>query len=204
MADSNPADVIDAYRQRQKRKPFFTFADVSKALLLLIILASSIYALLTGGPELPVLVDLKTNTPTFTPGITPTPTLTATTTSTSTDTPEPELQCNCPSPEIRIITATFSATDTPLPLPTTMDTAIPVFTASSTSLPTETAIPTKTLTPSPSATFTPTQIVYTVQIGDTLSAIALRFGVTVEAIQTLNNLDTTLIYQGQVLQIPRP
>ena len=44
---------------------------------------------------------------------------------------------------------------------------------------------------------------YTVQGGDTLSDIALRFGVTVESIQELNNLDTTMIYVGQILQIPR-
>ena len=62
----------------------------------------------------------------------------------------------------------------------------------------------ETRTPTPSATSTPTQIVYTVRAGDTLSDIALRFGVTVEAIQALNNLDTPLIIQGQTLQIPRP
>ena len=64
--------------------------------------------------------------------------------------------------------------------------------------------PTETPTPTASATSTSTQIIYTVQRGDTLGGIALKFGVTVEAIQTINNLDTTLIYEGQVLQIPRP
>ena len=78
MAKTNPANVIEAYRRRQGRKSLFTFADVSKALLLLFILASSGYALFTGGPELPALVELKTNTPTYTPSITPTPTQTAT------------------------------------------------------------------------------------------------------------------------------
>ena len=41
MAKTDPANVIDAYRRRQGRKSLFTFADVSKALLLLFILASS-------------------------------------------------------------------------------------------------------------------------------------------------------------------
>lgn len=204
MAKSKPADVIDAYRKRQGRKSLFTFADISKALLILIMLAASLYALLTGGPELPVLIELKTNTPTLTPSITLTPMNTATMTPTPTDTPKPDTQCDCPSPEIIIVTATFSASDTPTPLPSATHTATLAFTETSTLTPTDTPLPTETRTPSPSATFTPTQIVYTVQAGDTLSDIAFRFGVTVDAIQVLNNLDSTLIYQGQTLQIPRP
>jgi len=202
MAKSKPADVIEAYRKRQGRKSLFTFADISKVLLLLVMLAALLYALFTGGPELPVLIELKTNTPTLSPTITPTPTNTATITPTPTDTQDPDMQCDCPSPEIIIVTATFSASDTPLPLPSVTITVPPAFTGTSTLTPTGTPLPTDTLTPSPSATFTPTQIIYTVQAGDTLSDIAFRFGVTVEAIQALNNLDSTLIYQGQTLQIP--
>jgi LysM repeat protein len=70
--------------------------------------------------------------------------------------------------------------------------------------PAESPTPTETLIPTASFTPTPTQTIYTVQNGDTLGGIALRFGVTVEAIQTLNDLDSTLIYVGQVLQIPQP
>ena len=198
MAKNNPADVIDAYRRRQERRFRFTFADVSKALLLLIMLASSMYVVIAGGPEIPTLVDLKTNTPTLPPSITPTASSTATITLTPTETPDPENQCKCSSPEIIVITATLGATDTPTPLPITTETA----TIAST--PTEMLPPNETLTPTASAPLTPTQILYTVQTGDTLSGIALRFGVTVEAIQSLNNLDTTLIYVGQVLQIPKP
>ena len=42
---------------------------------------------------------------------------------------------------------------------------------------------------------------YTVKSGDTLSAIAKRFGTTVVQIQQLNGLNSTLIYPGQVLRI---
>lgn len=204
MAKSSPADVIDAYRQRQGGKSLFTFADISQVLLLLTILAASVYALLTGGPELPVLVELKTNTPTFTPSITPTPSQTATITLTTTETLDPENQCDCPAPEILVVTATFSATDSSLPITNATKTDTLAFTSTATLIPTETQLPTETLKPSPSAASTPTQIVYTVQGGDTLGVIALNFGVSVEAIQTLNNLDMTMIYPGQVLQIPTP
>ncbi|MEQ1746101.1 MAG: LysM peptidoglycan-binding domain-containing protein [Saprospiraceae bacterium] len=48
---------------------------------------------------------------------------------------------------------------------------------------------------------TPTTV-YTVAKGDTLSAIAKRFGTTVEAIKALNNLKTMALSIGQALQIP--
>ena len=202
MAKNSPADVIDSYRRRQERRFPFTFADVSKALLLLVILISSVFVMLTGGPELPTLVELKTNTPTLTPSITPTASPTATITLTPTETPILDNQCDCPPPEILVVTATVGVTDTHIPLPT--ETATTVFTPTETLPPTETSTPTETATSTPSATPTPAQILYTVQPGDTLSGIALRFGVTVEDIQTLNNLSTTMIVLGQVLQIPRP
>ena len=43
---------------------------------------------------------------------------------------------------------------------------------------------------------------YTVKPGDTLSSIAIRFGTTVKALQTLNGIKDTLIKPGQVLKIP--
>jgi LysM repeat protein len=204
MAKRSPADVIDAYRRRQKRTFPFTFADISKGILFLIILASSLYAVFTGGPELPTLVELKTNTPTFTPSITPTPSPTATITVTPSETPDPNNQCECPPVEVLVVTATLGATNTLMPDLNPTETAPIAFTPTATQLPTETPTSTETLTPTPSATPTATQILYTVQTRDTLGGIALRFGVSVEAIQTLNNLDSTIIYEGQVLQIPRP
>jgi LysM repeat protein len=69
--------------------------------------------------------------------------------------------------------------------------------------------PTPTWTPITLATRTPTAVVgsqtYTVQAGDTLSAIAVRFGVTVAALAQANGIsDPTLIRVGQVLIIPVP
>jgi len=211
MAKNSPKEVIETYRQRQGRRSLFTIADIATGLLFLIVLVSSIYVAVAGGPELPVLVDLKTNTPTHTPSITPTPSQTATITLTPTETKNPENQCDCPAPEVVIITATFSPTDTatPLPSPTERATdsilnAIATLTATETLPPSPADTPSITPTSTASITPTPTQIVYIVQPKDTLSGIALKYGVTVESIQTLNNLNTTIIYVGQQLQIPQP
>ncbi|MCB9421389.1 MAG: LysM peptidoglycan-binding domain-containing protein [Ardenticatenaceae bacterium] len=57
-------------------------------------------------------------------------------------------------------------------------------------------------TPSPT-TPVPTGGTYTVKTGDTLSAIARRFGTTIAAIAQANNIsNVNLIYVGQVLTIP--
>ena len=84
--------------------------------------------------------------------------------------------------------------------------------------PTQAPIPTATpfaATPEPTvvgggetATVTPaatprTEVTYRVEPGDTLSAIAQRFGTTVQALMAVNEIaDPTLIFAGQDLTIP--
>ena len=63
--------------------------------------------------------------------------------------------------------------------------------------------PTPLLQPSPSPTPSPTPIIYIVQPGDTLAAIAALYGTTADAICLFNELpDCSLIYPGEELQIP--
>ncbi len=54
----------------------------------------------------------------------------------------------------------------------------------------------------PTRTPTPPVFVYIVQAGDTLGALAQRFDVSVEELQTLNNLEGTQLGIGQPLLIP--
>jgi LysM repeat protein len=63
---------------------------------------------------------------------------------------------------------------------------------------------TASATPRPSATPTPTPsgTSYKVKSGDTLSAIATRFGTTVKKIKVANGLTSNVIRTGQVLVIP--
>ena len=82
--------------------------------------------------------------------------------------------------------------------------------------PTATVIPTATpfaVTPEPTvigsdATVEPdptprAPVTYVIEPGDTLSAIAQRFGTTVEALMAVNDIDDpTLIFSGQELTIP--
>lgn len=54
----------------------------------------------------------------------------------------------------------------------------------------------------PTVTPLPCTGTYTVQAGDNLYRIGLKYGITWTTIQSYNNLPSTLIYVGQVLKIP--
>ncbi|HEX2884204.1 MAG TPA: LysM domain-containing protein, partial [Candidatus Limnocylindria bacterium] len=82
-------------------------------------------------------------------------------------------------------------TNSPTPEPTPQPTPPPT--------PAPTPVPTVAATPAPP----PAQTTYVVQQGDTLAAIAQRFGTTVAAIQAANGIaDPNEIIVGQVLVIP--
>ncbi|CAN5607740.1 hypothetical protein BH23CHL7_BH23CHL7_12610 [soil metagenome] len=74
--------------------------------------------------------------------------------------------------------------------------------------PSAASTPSPSPAPTPAITPSPTEVgeqSYTVQSGDTLAAIADRFGVTMQAIVALNNLENPdRILIGQVLIIPAP
>lgn len=83
--------------------------------------------------------------------------------------------------------------------PTVTDT--PTLTATTTS----TATPTSTPTATSTATPTSTPVIYVVQPGDTLLAIAIEYGTTVDALLQANDLDEReMIYPGQELVVVTP
>ncbi len=90
------------------------------------------------------------------------------------------------------LVATFTATATSTATPTPTDTPVA----------TDTPPATPTTPPPPTATATPPYVTYTVQAGDTLSSIASRFGVSVQAIMDANGLSGSIINIGMELTIP--
>ena len=99
--------------------------------------------------------------------------------------------------------ATPSATPSPTPSARPTPTPSPSPTATPAPTPAPTPIPTVAATPAPTAPPpVPPQQTYTVQQGDTLAAIAQRFGTTVAALQAANGIDDpNEIFIGQVLVI---
>lgn len=179
MSRKTSSQVIEAYRQRRESR--YNTAGIAKVLLFSLILIISIYVTFTGGSNLPALVDLKT--------ITPASNLTATETL-------DEDGCNCSPPQEISLQAVITVIVVISP---TIDAQ-----RTSTKEPTITITPSATYLPSGSVIPTPTTILYIVQPKDTLSEIALRFNVTIEAIQDANDMgDSTLIVVGQTLIIPR-
>ena len=82
-------------------------------------------------------------------------------------------------------------------------TAVPTATETPTVTPTATEV--YTLTPSPTVTPLP-PIDYTVKAGDTCGGIAYTFGISVQSIVIMNNLDAACVTlrEGQVVKVPYP
>lgn len=102
-----------------------------------------------------------------------------------------------PGPGASGTAASLLASPSPLATTTAPPTATPIPTPSAT--PTAKPAPTAKPTPTPA----PTPLVHRVRRGETLTAIAERYGVTIEAISKANGLlDPNLIVVGQLLVIP--
>lgn len=93
---------------------------------------------------------------------------------------------------------------TPTPTPTPPPTATVAIAAVATLPPTATPAP-YTPAPTPTPTVTPTPVIYQIQTGDSLLAIAQRYGLSVASLQDANGiLDPRTLQVGQQLIIPSP
>jgi LysM repeat protein len=143
-----------------------------------------------------------TRTPTSTPTAVP-----STPTPTWTPTEEPPTATAVP-PSATAIPPTSTATPRPTSTRTSTATPQPTQTATPTvtALVTATQNPTETPVPMPTATrvcIVPSSWrLYTVQRGDTLSRLAVRYGTSVSAIVDANCLSSTSLYVGQRLYLP--
>jgi len=138
---------------------------------------------------------LVTSTPTR---VQSTPTTVQSTPTRVTPTVTPSLTATAVPPTATAIppTATSRPTFTPTPQPT------PTLTATAVLSPTETPVPTATPTATRVCIVPSSWRLYTVQQGDTLSRLAIRYGTSVSAIVEANCLSSTNIYTGQRLYLP--
>jgi len=98
-----------------------------------------------------------------------------------------------PAPEASTRVAALPAAAPAQPAPSPMMTATPVA-----------ATPTATPTPAGPCPPPPGWVSYTVQAGDTLSALSRRHNTTVQAIIEANCLTSFMIYAGQTIYLPDP
>jgi len=107
-----------------------------------------------------------------------------------------------PAPSASSIALASPPTPASPPLPTAEPTiGLPSPTPGATPVPSPTPSPVVTPTPAPSATLT-ARTTYVVKSGDTLYGIAGKYGVTVNAIKSLNGLVSNTLHIGQKLLIP--
>ncbi len=110
------------------------------------------------------------------------------------------------SPDPGVTATEFTATpgSQPINADTTPGTRAPSPTvgARAGATPTASPSPTRTHTPIPPPTPSPASVKYTVKPGDTLLGIALKYGVTVDAIKQANGLASDTIRAGDELIIP--
>jgi LysM repeat protein len=214
MSDKdNAQNVIEAYRKRQqsaKRAPII----IGIAAVILIVGAAVLIFWLTG-PNKPAFFAAKptdTPTPTQTSVPTPTPTITVTPTMAPTDTPAPSptISPTMPGPFIYqvaegdscwTIAAKFKVDLLTLITINNLDPSCPIRAGEKLTIPgPDTKLP--TTTPIPLNLPRGTKINYTVQVGDTVGSIALKFNSTTESILKDNNIkDANSILPGQVLII---
>ena len=214
----DPSSLIHSYKRRQQMGPFILWGAV--VLLLVVGLVFLIIWLLK--PNSPMMALFASQTPTATatttPTSTPTLTLTPTETPTSTITPSPTPSAPFPytveeGDSLFSIVEKFSLGDNGISLilflnpynPTTgtgIDPATQgIFVGQVITLPNP-GMPLPTPTPIPSNIAPGTEVLYTIEPGDTLESIASKFNSTAEDIQKINEItDPNKIQVGQQIKV---
>lgn len=207
----SPQNIIDNYKKRQRRTPML----IGIFSVLLIGGGITLIVLSLGGgsismPSISFLAS-KTLTPTVTNTATPIPpTATATLTSTSTLTPTETIEPTPSGPFEYVvqegdncwqIAFDFEVELTVLQALNNFEGGCPINPGDTILIPApDTELP--TATPVPEDLPSGTEIEYIVQAGDSLSGIADKFRSLMSVIMTLNEMETTDVYEGQLLIIP--
>lgn len=208
----NPMEYIRKRQQANRRGPLMLGIA---GLLLIIGLGALIFWFV--GPSSPnffsglFATDTPTPTNTATVTLTPTPTNTSTVTPTETATPTITITPTIPGPfsytvvegdSCFAIAAKYKVDLLLLITINNLDPSCPIRIGDKLTIPgTDTTLPTDT--PLPTNMRTGAKIEYTIQTGDTLGLIALKFNSTIEAIKEENKIDNeNAILVGQKLIIP--
>lgn len=214
----DPSSVINSYKRRQQTGPFLMWG----AVVLLVVAGLVILVIWLSRPNSPMMALFASQTPTptvtpsFTSTLTPTPTSTETLTPTITPSPTPSEPFNYTVEEgdsLFVIVEKFSLGIDGISLilflnpydaeaGTGIDPATQaIFVGQVIKIPNP-GMPLPSPTPLPSNIAPGTEVLYTIQPGDTLEFIASLFNSTVESIQTLNEITTTNdILAGQQIRV---
>lgn len=153
------------------------------------------------------LLTTPTATITLTPTITYTPTVTLTPTLVQSPTPLPPLDYTVKANDTCIsIAVTFKVSISSILIANDISTSCILSIGQKLKIPqptpTPSPVPTDTLSPADATEAACSKVTYTVAAGDTLSAIAGNYQVSLDAIKTYNGLTSDSVFEGEVLNIP--
>ena len=215
---SSPKSVIDNYKKRQQATGPKVFGILAGIFIVIGIGLVIFWLFSSGGPKISLFstktpTPTVTNTPTNTPEPTSTPTITMTPTLTSTPTPSaPFIYVVQEGDYLSSLVEKFGLGDDGLALlfllNPTIDPANPLIRVGDQITIPNPGMQLPTATPIPADLRPGTEVVYVIQVGDTMALIASKFNSTIEAILAIKEneeagiTDQNNIFAGQKIIIP--